>query len=97
MRERLYEVIVSPHVSEKSTKLADSEKQFVFNVIPSANKIEVKQAVEKIFNVKVENVQMSRKQGKVKRRGQIVGRRNHSKKAFVRIAKDQDIEFTGLA
>jgi large subunit ribosomal protein L23 len=97
MRERLYEVILRPHVSEKSTLLAEKSKQFVFDVLPSANKIEIKQAIEGIFKVKVENVNIIKQKGKPIRRGQILGRRNHTKKAYVRIEKDQDIEFTGLA
>lgn len=97
MRERLYEVILGPHISEKSTIVADKYKQFVFKVLPSANKIEIKQAVEGLFKVKVQSVKVSRSQGKQKRHGQIMGRRNHTKKAYVRISQDQDIDFTGLA
>lgn len=97
MRERLYNVIHSPYISEKSTVVAEKNNQFVFKVAMDANKIEIKQAVEGLFNVNVIDVQVVRQKGKVKRRGQIIGRRNHTKKAYVRIAKDQDIQFTGLA
>ena len=97
MRERLYDIILRPHISEKSTLLADKYKQFVFKVLPSANKIEVKQAVEGLFKVNVKSVRIVRKKGKACKRGQILGRKNNIKKAYVRIDKDQDIEFTGLS
>ncbi len=97
MRERLYEIILGPHISEKSTIAAEKNRQFVFRVVPSANKIEVKQAVEALFKVKVEKVCMSCQKGKTRRHGQITGRRNHAKKAYVRLQEGQDIEFTGTA
>lgn len=96
IRERLLNIIVSPHVSEKSTILADTQKQFVFKVLPNANKIEIKQAVEAIFNVDVEEVRTTKIKGKVKRRGQIIGKRKLVKKAYVKINKDQDINFASL-
>ncbi len=97
MRERLYDIILCPHVSEKSTLLADKHKQFVFKVLPSANKIEIKQAIESLFKVNVKNVSTSIKKGKTCKRGQIIGRKNNVKKAYISIDKDQDIEFTGLS
>lgn len=94
-KERVMKVLVAPHVSEKSTIAADKNRQFVFQVVRDANKAEVKQAVESLFNVQVEAVRVSNMQGKVKRFGQMLGRRNNSKKAYVTLKPGFDIDFTG--
>ena len=64
--ERLMNIIVSPRVSEKATNKADTENQHVFSVLKDANKLEVKKAVEKMFDVKVEDVQILNCSGKLK-------------------------------
>lgn len=92
-QQRLMKILLAPHVSEKGTLLADRDRQFVFQVARDANKAEIKQAVEQMFNVKVEHVRTVNSQGKIKRFGQMMGRRNHSKKAYVKLKPGFDIEF----
>jgi len=94
MRERLYQVILGPHISEKSANVADQHNQVVFKVALDANKIEIKQAVESLFKVTVENVSVARQEGKQKMHGNIKGRRNRTKKAYVKLKKGQEIQFT---
>ena len=91
--ESLYQIILAPYVSEKSTRLADKHKQFVFEVRPDASKPLIKQAVEKMFNVKVERITVLNAQGKVKRHGRTSGCRRASKKAYVRLKPGFDIDF----
>ncbi len=93
MNDRLYKILLGPHVSEKSTLAADSGNQVVFKVATGANKAEVKAAVEALFEVKVENVTVLNVKGKFKRFGQKMGRRKDWKKAYVRLAEGQDIDF----
>lgn len=92
-QERLMQVIVGPHISEKSTQLADKANQVVFKVRPDATKAEVKQAVEVLFEVSVTSVTTARIKGKSKRFGSLQGRRSDWKKAYVRLAEGQDIDF----
>ncbi len=93
--ERLMKVLLAPHVSEKAAVAADANRQFVFKVLPDANKAEIKGAVEKLFEVKVENVQVSNVKGKKKRFGQVQGRRANWKKAYVTLQEGHDIELMG--
>lgn len=95
--ERLYQIIEKPLISEKSTMVAEANGQVVFQVRKDANKTEVKQAVEKMFNVKVESVQMLNMKGKVKRLGRTEGRRSDWKKAYVSLQEGSDIDFMGAA
>ena len=92
-QERLMQVIVGPHISEKSTQLADKANQVVFKVRPDATKAEVKQAVEVLFEVSVRSVSTARIKGKSKKFGALQGRRSDWKKAYVRLAEGQDIDF----
>ena len=92
-QERLMKVLVEPLVSEKSARLADSARQFVFKVVPDASKPEVRQAVELMFDVKVASVQLANVKGKVKRSGRVTGRRDNWKKAYVTLKPGQDIDF----
>jgi large subunit ribosomal protein L23 len=94
-KERLMKVLLAPHISEKATIAADSSQQFVFKVMPSANKLEIKKAVELMFDVKVDSVQVANVKGKNKRFGQIAGRRADWKKAYVKLQPGQDIDFMG--
>lgn len=93
--ERLLKVLVGPHVSEKGTMLADKHNQIVFKVIPDATKLEVKKAVENLFKVEVDNVQVVNVRGKMKRLGQNWGKRKNWKKAYVSLKEGQDIDFIG--
>lgn len=94
-QERLMQVIVGPHVSEKATVLAESARQIVFRVRPDASKSEVRQAVELLFEVKVARVSVARMPSKAKRFGLRAGRRAGWKKAYVKLAPGHDIDFIG--
>lgn len=93
--ERLMRVLVSPHVSEKSTRLGDASNQVVFRVLRDARKAEIKQAVEKLFNVKVRDVRVLNVKGKRKGMMRAPGKRPDWKKAYVRLAEGHDIDFVG--
>ncbi len=88
-------VLLGPHVSEKTARVAESANQFVFRVRRDASSPEVKAAVELMFEVKVANVNIVNVAGKQKRFGQRVGRRRDFKKAYVRLAPGQSIDFSG--
>jgi large subunit ribosomal protein L23 len=94
--ERLMRVLVSPHVSEKSTRLSEASNQVVFKVLPDARKLEIKHAVEKLFSVEVEDVQVTNVKGKRKGSGPKAGRRSDWKKAYVRLKQGHDIDFVGV-
>jgi len=94
-QERLMNILLSPHISEKTTTLADQHRQFVFKVAVDASKPEIAKAVELLFEVKVDGVQVSNVKGKEKRFGQRLGRRINWKKAYVTLADGQDIDFHG--
>jgi large subunit ribosomal protein L23 len=92
-QERLLQVIVAPQISEKSTYVADKYEQVVFKVLRDATKPEVKAAVEQLFNVQVESVQLLNVKGKNKRFGRFAGRRKDWKKAYVSLKPGQEINF----
>ncbi len=94
-QERMYQVLLAPHVSEKTTILADSGNQVIFRVLKDATRAEIKQAVEKLFDVKVRKVQTTVVKGKAKSFGRIRGRRSDWKKAYVALEPGQDIDFLG--
>ena len=94
--ERLMRVLVSPHVSEKSTRLNDEANQVVFKVLPDARKLEIKHAVEKLFNVEDEDVQVMNMKGKRKSSARQSGRRSDWKKAYVRLKQGHDLDFVGV-
>jgi large subunit ribosomal protein L23 len=79
-------------ITEKGTELRETLRQYYFEVARDANKIEIKRAVEAVFHVKVDSVQTMQLQGKLKRQGRAVGRRNDWKKAIVTLKPDQKIE-----
>jgi large subunit ribosomal protein L23 len=94
-QERLMKVLLAPVVSEKSSRVADANRQYVFKVLPCASKPEIRKAVELMFDVKVLGVQVSSVHGKTKRFGQTLGRRVNWKKAYVTLAEGHDIDFMG--
>ena len=94
-QERLLKVLLGPLVSEKSSRLTEQSQQFAFKVLPDANKLEIKKAVESLFNVNVQSVQVLNVKGKVKRFGRGLGRRNDWKKAYVRLQEGQEIDLAG--
>ena len=89
--EKLYEIIRNPLISEKST-FVSKFNYYVFKVSPKSNKSEIKQAVEKLFNVKVVNVNTLNQQGKVKKFRNKIGKRASFKKAFVKLAEGNTID-----
>ncbi len=91
--EQLMNVLLAPVVSEKSTRVADKDRQYVFRVADQATKPEIKAAVELLFKTKVDSVTVSRVKGKQKRFGRYMGRRSNWKKAYVRLAAGQEINF----
>ena len=86
-------LILRPLITEKATRLKEASNTICFEVDRSANKIEIARAVTKLFGVKVESVRVANREGKWKRMGRFAGRRKAWKKAYVRLAPDQKIEF----
>ena len=82
-QERMFQILKMPHISEKSALLGDTANQAVFQVATDANKAEIKQAVEQLFNVKVTDVRTVKMKGKSKRMGLRSGKRSDWKKAYV--------------
>ena len=93
--ERMHQILLRPVISEKSTNAAEANRQVVFEVLENATKAEVREAVEKLFDVSVIAVQVLNVRGKIKRFGKTPGKRNNWKKAYVRLAGGDDIEFLG--
>ncbi|MFP8966410.1 50S ribosomal protein L23 [Pokkaliibacter sp. CJK22405] len=94
-QERMYKVLLGPHISEKATIVAEGAQQVVFRVAPDANRVEIKEAVEELFKVKVEKVNVLNAKGKTKRTARGLGRRANIRKAYVRLAEGNDIDFVG--
>ncbi len=94
-QERLMKVLLAPHISEKATRVGDAANQYVFKVAKDATKPEIKKAVETLFEVKVADVQVTTMKGKRKRFQSTEGRRSDWKKAYVRLAEDQELDFLG--
>ena len=92
----LYEIIRKPLISEKANQLKENSQIVTFEVDRAANKIEIKQAVEKAFDVKVKAVNTIQFRGKMKRVGANQGQRNNWKKAYVTLAEGQNIDFYGV-
>ena len=95
-QERIFQVLESPHVSEKAAIAADLNNQYVFKVALNATKSEIKKSVEQLFKVKVDNVRTMRVKGKVKRNKHGLSARTTWKKAYVRLQQGQDIDFTSV-
>jgi large subunit ribosomal protein L23 len=93
MNDRLYAVLLAPVISEKSTMVAEKHNQVAFRVIQDATKQEIKEAVELLFKVEVESVQILNRRGKEKRFGRTPGRRSDTRKAYVSLKADQEINF----
>ena len=95
--ERMYSIILGPHISEKTTLLGELNNQYTFKVASDASKPEIKEAVEKIFKVSVEDLKVLNVKGKTKRtaRGK-VRRRSDFRKAYIRLQAGQQIDFADL-
>ena len=85
----IHEVIRRPLVTEKGVAKKDAERTLCFEVAPNANKVQVKQAVEKLFKVKVAEVRTANMEGKLRRRGRFSGYRSDWKKAYVKLKDGQ--------
>ena len=96
-QERVYQIIRRPHISEKTAGIADSGRQITFEVLKTATKPEIKQAVEQLFKVEVEEVKTVLMKGKTKRFGRTLGQRSDWKKAYVKLKPGHDIDFIGMA
>ena len=94
--QRLYQVLLAPHISEKTATASEMEGRHTFRLARDASKLEVRKAVEKLFDVSVRSVQIINVRGKTKRFGQSEGKRSDWKKAIVRLAEGQDIDFMGM-
>ena len=94
--QRLMQVLLAPQVSEKSTYVSEKNEQVVFRVVGNATKPEIKAAVELLFKVEVESVQVANVKGKEKRFGKLTGRRKDGKKAYVCLKPGQEINFQAV-
>jgi large subunit ribosomal protein L23 len=95
-QERIFQILESPHVSEKAAVVADQNNQYVFKVALNATKAEIRKSVEQLFKVKVDNVRTLRVKGKVKRNKHGLSARSTWKKAYVRLQQGQDIDFASV-
>ncbi len=95
-QERIFQILMSPHISEKSAVLGDSANQAVFRVANDAKKAEIKAAVEQLFNVKVANVRTANIKGKTKRQGLRRGKRSDWKKAYVSLEQGHEIDLASI-
>ena len=84
-----HKIIIKPVITEKSTWLKEKNRDVCFEVAPNANKIEIKEAVEKLFDVKVDSVRIVKKKGKTKQVGRNIGRTKNWKKAYVKLKKGE--------
>jgi len=92
-QERLYTVLVEPHFPEKVSLLSEKRNQYGFKVARDATKAEIKTAVEELFKVTVEGVSTVNVKGKTKRTVRGMARKKDWKKAYVRVAQGQEIDF----
>ena len=88
-----YDIIIRPVVTEKTSIQKEDFNQVSFEVDRRANRVEIRRAIEQIFNVRVDDVKTMQVKGKVKRRGRIVGKRNDWKKAIVKLMPGERIDF----
>ena len=94
--ERLYTVLVEPHISEKVSILGDEVNQYAFKVAKDATKPEIREAVETLFKVNVQKVTTANVKGKVKRTVRGVTRKKNWKKAYVTVAAGQELDFLDI-
>ena len=95
-QERVFQILKSPHISEKSAVLGDNANQAVFRVATNAQKSEIKTAVEQLFNVKVSDVRTVNVKGKTKRQGMRRGKRSDWKKAYVSLEQGHEIDLASI-
>ena len=92
MDTKYLEIVKAPVITEKSASLGQERGQYVFKVVPKANKTQIKQAIESIFDVKVESINTINVKPKKKRVGRYVGKTNKVKKAIVKLKEGSSIE-----
>ncbi len=92
-QERIFKVLLGPHMTEKATLLADKHNQYVFKVATDATKLEIKKAVEQLFDVKVNAVSVINAKSKTRRTLHGLGRRKGFRKAMVSLVEGQAIDF----
>ena len=95
-QERIFQILKTPHISEKSAVLGDSANPAVFQVATDANKAEIKAAVEQLFDVKVADVRTVNMKGKTKRQGFRRGKRSDWKKAYVSLEQGHEIDLASI-
>jgi large subunit ribosomal protein L23 len=96
-REQLMSVLIAPHVTEKTSLAMQNHNQYTFRVRRDATKVDIKKAVELMFEVKVAGVQVVNEPGKTRRFGKHAGRTQDWKKAYVSLAKGQSIDYEARA
>jgi large subunit ribosomal protein L23 len=96
-REQLMNVLIAPHVTEKTATAMQNHNQYTFRVKKSATKTDIKAAVELMFEVKVTGVQVVNEPGKQRRFGKMIGRTQDWKKAYVSLAQGQSIDYEASA
>ncbi|MDC0404240.1 50S ribosomal protein L23 [Porticoccaceae bacterium] len=92
-QERVFKVLLAPHITEKAAMASQAGNQIVFKVSTDATKLEIKKAVEQLFSVQVEDVRVANVKGKTRRTRTGLGRRSDWRKAYVRLADGQEIDF----
>jgi large subunit ribosomal protein L23 len=92
MKHNIYDIIVRPLVTEKSTHVSERRNVYTFEVATDANKTQIKDAVEKIYDVKVTGVRTAMQKGKRRRYGRMMGKTRHWKKAFVELDEEHRID-----
>ena len=95
-QERVFQILMGPHVSEKAAIVADANNQYVFKVAVDATKDEIKRSVEQLFKVTVDDVKTLRVKGKTKRNRFGLTTKPTWKKAYVRLAQGQEIDFATI-
>jgi large subunit ribosomal protein L23 len=96
-REQLMNVLIAPHVTEKTATAMQNHNQYTFRVKKNATKTDIKAAVELMFEVKVQGVQVVNEPGKARRFGKTLGRTQDWKKAYVRLVQGQSIDYEARA
>ena len=96
-QERVFQILLGPHVSEKAAVVAENSNQYVFKVALDATKAEIRISVEQLFKVKVDDVRTLRVKGKTKRNRYGLSTKTSWKKAYVRLEQGQEIDFAAIA
>lgn len=95
LKEQLYKIVLAPRITEKAARVADSMRQYVFEVAKDSTKPQIKRAVEALFSVEVEDVRVVNVKGKRRFFRQMAGKRKDWKKAYVSLKEGHDISFVG--